>query len=294
MIQSVIKQLERKFDLTNVNQKHVLWYLLKQRGYSEWEISKATKVKSHAGVYYGIKKIQVHSEIYQDTKELIKKGCLKVAGIATIKERENELNNTIESLYDQVDLIHIHTNDYSRHSTEKVINTYGVDLGDWGKFADVPENVWYLSCDDDIIYPKGYVDYMISKSTEYNCPVSLHGKILNPPVNSYYKSGIKFRCLDSVDNDIPVNCIGTGTMCFYSGQTPIPEFINGYMADLWFSALMQPEKIPLMVLKHKKGWLQYQQVQNTIYEKYKNNDDLQTQVVNKYLKTIYQPEVKNC
>lgn len=210
---------------------------------------------------------------------------MRIAGIATFKGRENEIIKTVESLLSQVDKIHIYWNDSGQIESEKVINYSGVDLGDAGKFFNVPANVTYFPCDDDLIYPLDYCDYMESKLIQYNCPISLHGKIIKTPVNSYYKSGIKLRCLDTVDSDVQVNVIGTGTLAFSTSNFTVnlSDFKQKNMADIWFSVKAHQNNIPLLVAEHQKGYVKYQQVSNTIYERFKNNDKYQTGIVNQYL-----------
>lgn len=218
----------------------------------------------------------------------MQKSGVRVAGIATMKGRENELINTVNSLLPQVDWINV----YFNYETEPLnlpkvfsfIHPLG-DLGDIGKFFDIPPKGIYFACDDDLIYPKGYCDYLQSKAEQYKCPVSLHGKFISTPVNSYYRSGIKFRCLDSVDSDIEVNVIGTGTLCFRTEdiKISIEDFETKNMADIWFSVAAKKQGIKLMVTEHKKGWIKYQQVSNTIHEAMKNNDSYQTKIVNQYL-----------
>lgn len=266
-------------------QKHVLCYVLKQKGWKCKQIAEHVGYKDHSSVILAIQRVENELQ-YEDIRKPLQDHCIKVAGIATIKQRKDELDQTITSLYNQVDYIHIYSNDYELTISDKKIRTFtGENIGDWGKFHKIPENCWYLSCDDDLIYPRGYARYMIKKSKEYQCPVSLHGRIFHTPITKYYKSGIKFRCLDTVSEDTRVNCIGTGTMCYFSDFKLWPYY-NGFMADVWFSAHAQVEQIPLMVVEHRRGYLQYQQVKNTIYDRYKDNDQLQTDIVNKYLKEI--------
>lgn len=214
---------------------------------------------------------------------------MRVAGLATIQGRENEVLKTIESLYNQVDNIHVYCNYENSSIKGDKIKVYTIDyagdLGDSGKFFNVPKNCIYYACDDDLIYPSNYCDYLEYKVKQYGCPVSLHGKIISPPVNSYYKSGIKFRCLDTVDSDIEVNVIGTGTLAFDTSQIKISvkDFEVKNMADIWFSIAAKKQGVRLVVAEHQKGYLTYQQVKDTIYDRHKNNDAYQTQIVNSLL-----------
>lgn len=217
----------------------------------------------------------------------------RIAGIATMPGREKQLLKTVQSLENQVDLMQVYFNYelfendgwYLRDGLEVFdINKAG-DLGDAGKFFDVPKDCIYFACDDDLIYPPNYCDYMEAKAKQYGCPVSLHGRIIKTPVNSYYKSGVKFRCLDKVDSDIQVNVIGSGTLCFDTSKIKISleDFEYKNMADIWFSVAAKKQGAPLYVVAHEKGFLKYQQVSNTIHEAMKDKDKIQTEIVNRYL-----------
>lgn len=222
---------------------------------------------------------------------------IKIAGIATMPGRQSQVIKTIQSLNDQVDSIHVYCNyEAGNEVLLSIWNNIGVhvklydiisagDLGDAGKFYHVPKDCIYFACDDDIEYPANYCDYMEAKAKQHGCPVSLHGRIIKTPVNSYYKSGIKFRCLDTVDSDVEVNVIGTGTLCFDTSKIKISlaDFELKNMADIWFSIAAKKQGVKLRVVQHEKGYLKYQQVENTIYDQFKNNDKIQTQIVNKYL-----------
>ena len=93
------------------------------------------------------------------------------AGIATLKEREESFKQTIASLYPQVDRIYCVLNNYDEISewiTElpKVVPILGHNtFADSGKvlFASAFDSGYYLTLDDDLIVPEGYVEYMIVK-----------------------------------------------------------------------------------------------------------------------------------
>ena len=112
-----------------------------------------------------------------------------IVGIATIEERKESLADTINSLYDQVDEICIYYDDYRSEifGSEKIETIGGFkkrELGDAGKFARFfgnAEDAYYLTCDDDLIYPPDYVK-AIKESIDGNpdCVYSSHGKVYFP------------------------------------------------------------------------------------------------------------------
>jgi hypothetical protein len=204
-----------------------------------------------------------------------------VAGIATIKERSNEFQATIKSLESQVNLI------------EPLESKKGCYPGDAGKFYGLRklEEGYYFTCDDDLIYPEDYVEKMIAKLNEYNnkVVVTCHGRIFRDnPIQSYYRStATKLRCLDNVGEDQFVQIGGTGVMAFHTSliRPKLTDFKNGYMSDIWMAKILRENNIPTLVMAHKKGWIKYQQVKDTIYDQYRDNDKVQADTFNKIFLT---------
>jgi hypothetical protein len=100
----------------------------------------------------------------------------------------------------------------------------GIDMGDAGKFYKVQEydNSYYLSIDDDLIYPSDYVSNIINNLNKYNNDViiSHHGRTLKPDAKSYYNDAIiKLKCLNLVNNYQEVQFGGTGVMGFHTNRT---------------------------------------------------------------------------
>jgi hypothetical protein len=190
---------------------------------------------------------------------------LRIAGIATLKEREESFKRVIESLYPQVDHIYAILNYYDSipswliqsNITPVLMNN---EYKDSGKFlyANIPDVV-YFGCDDDLLYPIGYCDYMEDGVRRYNGLVSLHGKKYLPPVSHFKKWAGSYRCLGTVSENIKVNVVGSGCCAFSTERlsVDISQFKIGGMADIWLSKLASEQGVPIMVLKHNIGYLQY-------------------------------------
>ena len=112
-----------------------------------------------------------------------------IVGMATFKGREKAVDKACKSLSKQVDLIYLYDNEQNE------------DLADNGKFYGLElekEPCIYLSCDDDLLYPSGYIQYMISKSTQYNSIVTLHGRRYNRPIVAFKRGfNLNYHCLHS-------------------------------------------------------------------------------------------------
>lgn len=211
----------------------------------------------------------------------------KIAGIASIQTREESLKETVRSLYNQVDVICIYLNDYKKVPKflikEKIKVYRGNDLTDLGKFYGLYfHKGYYFSCDDDLIYPPDYVEYMTEKIDQYDCIVSCHGRIFMGKIGSYYRNGIKFHCLQEVGKDKLINVGGTGVMGFKTSigfdLDQIPKYYP-CMADVHIGVWANG-KIPIRVVAHEKGWLKLTDadMRTAIYERFKNNDQIQTKL----------------
>ena len=207
--------------------------------------------------------------------------------------RKETLLKTIDSIFNQSDIINISLNSYDDIPIElydKKIKIFITDneKGDAYKFIKLDKsNGYYFTIDDDIIYPNDYSKYLIEKVEKYNREsiISLHGRSFNSfPINSYYKSeGRRIHCLHELLNDEVVQFGGTGVMCFHTDLFKVNlnyfEFPN--MADIWIGKYAIENNINIMCVEHKEGFLKYQDsVEDTIYSSFCNSDKIQTELVN--------------
>jgi glycosyltransferase involved in cell wall biosynthesis len=198
------------------------------------------------------------------------------------------------SIYDQCDEINVCLNNHIGEIPpilyKEKVNLYFTDnsKGDAFKFLKLEESEGYfLTIDDDLIYPEGYVDHMINKCKEHNNKkiITLHGRSFSSfPISSYYKSASeRYACLENVKNDVVVQFGGTGVMCFHTSllKVSIDEFLYPNMADIWIGKLAKQRNIPILCLQHSKGYIGYIPQNSTIYNDHASNDRVQTFVVNK-------------
>lgn len=215
--------------------------------------------------------------------------------------RIGSLEKTIKSIYNQCDVINIALNDNHNNIPlflyDTKINLFLTDnsLGDAFKFMSLMscEDGYFLTIDDDLIYPPNYVEYMIGKCKEYNNTkvITLHGRNFNKfPIGSYYRSATeRYSCLGTVKNDIKVQFGGTGVMCFHTNlmRIPLNHFKAPNMADVWVGKHCIETNIDIICAKHSKGYINYTHQQETIYDTHSRNDRIQTLVSNSiYDKTI--------
>lgn len=201
------------------------------------------------------------------------------ATMATYPPRHHLVCSAVESLLPQVDCLYVCNNDSPCPAlytvSEEHPSKLGVmdsfefahaSFGDSGKFAF--QKWWYhyddivwVTCDDDIVYPLDYVKTMVAalERYDYKAAVSFHGAILRPPFKNYRAHRDVIYGFGEVLVDIPAHVLGTGMLGFHSKLfTPpllVPEdFPIPNMADLWFAKALQERRIPAVVAAHPGNW----------------------------------------
>lgn len=117
--------------------------------------------------------------------------------------------------------------------------------------------------DDDLIYPKNYLENMIVGVMKYDGLVSLHGSRLTKlPIKNYYKDRLVYKCLGFVPDDTEVDVIGTGVSLIARVKLPQQEWENLYknacatsMDDILLSMLAARYGIKRYVLQHPENYL---------------------------------------
>jgi len=200
-----------------------------------------------------------------------------VVGIATTGKRVESLARTIESLKNQVDVIHVYDNSIE-----------SVDLTDNGKFRFLElydEPIYYFSCDDDIVYPHNYIKETILSIEHHQCIVSYHGRILRALDVSYYQGHSAFSCLGHYPQTKRIDVAGTGVCGFrtdYFNPIDIWKADDKRMSDLVFSLEASNQGKKIMHQGHKGRWITYieQPKGTTIWETEHQREHRQIEVAN--------------
>lgn len=192
-----------------------------------------------------------------------------VAGMACMPDRWPASLRVMLSLKKQVDTLFLSLNGFAKTPPELLdedwikVSHIGHNVGDIGKFADV-ECDFYLSCDDDLIYPPTYVADFIKAADRFPGHVlTHHGNDAKGPTNSYFKmryGATRIQCLMRNDKEIPLTIPGTG-VTFYPGEVYselYSRLFDGWNhADLIVGKILQDMDVPLTALKHHKHYFQY-------------------------------------
>lgn len=197
--------------------------------------------------------------------------------VCSIPKREKSLEQTLLSLYNQVDKIFVYLDKYIEvPQFLKVLKKVQIlrsqdypnnDFRDNAKFLvynqlkSESRDFYYFTCDDDIVYPLDYVHTLIRSLEEFQnkVVVGLHGVILASNYKNYFRSRIVYH----FENHELLQCkivsnLGTGTTAFHSSlfsKINILEWRNGGMVDIFFSLSCAKNNTPMICIPRHKSWL---------------------------------------
>ena len=211
------------------------------------------------------------------------------AGVASVPSREQGLKQAITALMPQVNEIHVFLNGYEDVPAwllgRSGINIYQSqqfdDLGDAGKFFGFSHTdcEYYLTFDDDIVYPEDYAEKLVAAAKKHNAPVGVHGSLLRYPVSGYYGQSARhvFHFANGNGIDRKVHILGTGTLCVEKKRLPsLPKFYYRNMADIWFAKHCVESNIPQICVSRAENWLRpFGSDEDSIYKK--NHQEFSTQ-----------------
>ena len=204
-----------------------------------------------------------------------------VVGIATTGDRPNELKHTLESLNEQTvkaDLIHVHD------------NSKEIDYTDNAKFIilnHLPDEVYFFSCDDDILYPEDYIEKTIEAIDKHKTIVTYHGRNLRGKGLNYYHDHSAFRCDQSFIETKKIDVCGTGVTAFrtdYFNPTDIYKAEDKCMSDLVFSLEAIKQGKEITHIGHYGNWIIPQiNSGSTIYDRFNKDCSRQNEIADEII-----------
>ncbi len=224
--------------------------------------------------------------------------------LATHKARIESLKQSFPTIYSPKYQYHVYLNDIEKESVPECLKAnnvklyYGLtrkegNLADQGKFFPLKYKSvegYYLTIDDDILYPPDYVENMIENIDKYNRQVIVahHGRsTMHNPITSYYFGRFtKARFFAEVTEDRLIQFPGTGLTGFHTDTVKfnvLQEFGKKYMSDIWIAYYAVKNGIPVIKLKHNRNWLKQVQYycQNTgIHKEQPHNEEEQIRIAN--------------
>lgn len=225
-----------------------------------------------------------------------------IINVCSIPKREQAFQRTINSVIDQCDLINVYLDGYKstpkfleKHS-QKCIVTHSAQnsgLRDNGKFLALEPLIkaktpaYYLTIDDDIIYPPDYTNSLIKAIDEYEkkCAIGVHGVLLkDDPLGYFSDRRVVYNFTKKLECNKTVNILGTGTLGFHTDAFKhfrLSDFSKSGMADLFFAILCKNNHIPLIAIARHEGWLidMNPSPEDTLYHEFKNDDSEQSKII---------------
>lgn len=202
----------------------------------------------------------------------------KIVCIATNGKRKKQLKNTVKSLIGQAEIL-VYDNSIQQ------------DLTDNAKFIYVDafnQPVYYLTCDDDIIYPPDYVETMVEWIEKTKSIVTCHGRILKRERNKYYKSDHdEFDFRHEIKQPYILDVAGTGCSAFRTDLFKPDIALSPYkrMSDLVFSLEAARQNKEIVLIPKKRDWLRSQPTEDSIFKTESRGDQTkQVELMNKILK----------
>lgn len=222
--------------------------------------------------------------------------------IATQPKRDRFARVAVASLLNQKrkpDTIHIELNGFTSAPewVKALPVTYTVHQFNQGarvKFRRIGEvQGCYITCDDDMIFPHDYTDYLFDALAVYGGAVGFHGTVFKrPPIRSYRSDmvsrwGFTFAC----DTPKRVHQLGTGCMAIHTDSgLAYADFTERNMADPCLTLWAAKNNVPLTCLTRAHGYIIEQSgSQNTgaeIWRKVASDDTRQTEIINEALRIL--------
>lgn len=232
-------------------------------------------------------------ELVDDLLDMRPTGGRVVAGMATIPSRTVQLELAVRSLLPQVDSLVVYLNNFGDAPTPAVLADPKVlvlrsesaqgDLRDVGKFAAWAQSAdFYLSVDDDIIYPPNFVTQLVKASLELGeaAAVGVHGAMLNQPIQSYFRDRLVHHCRATLETLEQVHVVGTGTLLLPRAVVAQLDYalLHGYAgaADLGLSLLLAAAGVPRYIIPRRADWVQPLLVEDSLFAEFVHNDAWQT------------------
>ena len=225
-----------------------------------------------------------------------------IAFIASVKDREQQLKIVIESIINQVDLIHLvlnfyevvpdwvcnkgkiqaHLNPTNRNAHDSVwqfLEAENTVLKIENTKVEQPRGAYYFILDDDLRYPQNYFDKLIAtiEAYERKAVVTVHGSNITQPIEDYFSCRTTYGYCDYLAENIYVDMAGCGTMAFHSStiKPTLQDFRVPFCRDLLFSILCKRNEVSTVSIARPVNWITALVTPGeTVYEATKRSENL--------------------
>lgn len=190
--------------------------------------------------------------------------------ISSVGWREESLRKVIASIINQADKVFVFLQQYKEVPkflyNDKIVFIRGENepealaLGSSAKFfwADKIRG-YYITMDDDIVYPGDYVNYCISNIEAYGrkAVVGFHGTIFKNQITDYKHDILRFWYKKGLKRDTSVHMLGTGVMAYHTDTISVSmrNFRTKNQDDVWFALAAQHQGVPMICLKRNDNYI---------------------------------------
>lgn len=191
-----------------------------------------------------------------------------IFSLASIFQREANLKKILPKILNQCDLLYVNLIGYKNvpdilNNNKIIINNFnsaGSEIR-FFNYKDIPSKSYYLTIDDDILYPENYAQNLIlnMKKFDNKAVCCIHGSNIDLSLNKNYylnrKKVIHFS--EKLNNIEKVMICGVGTSCFYKENHYInyDNFLYKNMSDVYVSIFLAQQKVPIFSIPRKNKWL---------------------------------------
>jgi len=193
---------------------------------------------------------------------------LRIFCLNSIKERVSNLPLILPNILEQCDILHINTIGYSLNLNELEVNHKEKiklhefeSLGSEGRllyYNQYNDGNFYLTIDDDILYPKDFSDRMIEflKKNDTSI-VCVHGSNIIDKDDLNYNKRIVYRFNSELDTPINVEFPGVGTSCFKVGglKLNLTDLKIKNMSDPYIGFFAKKQNIEIFCINRVGSWL---------------------------------------
>lgn len=191
-----------------------------------------------------------------------------VYSLATIPERINNLDIIIPSILNQCDLLYVNLVNYT--TIPSILNNNKIKINQFTNvgseirfynYNEINNKSYYLTIDDDILYPDNYSDIMISSMKKYNneALMCVHGSVIDKKLNRnyYLRNRQVLHFTSNLSNDTIVMIPGVGTSCFYKENMSIDldNYTQKNMSDVFTGCFLAEQNVSRISVKRPKNWL---------------------------------------
>ncbi len=217
------------------------------------------------------------NRIYPDTIASLDPPADKVVATACcIPGRVDSFRRVVDRLLPQVDELHVYLDKFDA-VPDFLENRYIVtvtrsqhvkdDLRDNAKFSPFNDarkrlgDFYYITCDDDILYPHDYVRTMIDRLQQYDNSVvaGVHGVMYEEHPTRYFRRRFIHHFQDqTLTRPQLVNNLGTGTVAFHSSlfdRLDPADWPTSGMVDIYFSKECRRRNIPMLCIDRHARWM---------------------------------------